>query len=65
MTFKHLDNIAVVFADVSAMIIVSLLSWLMFDLEVGQGQGACLGFEFAPLLAPADCTYPRFHLCLY
>jgi len=52
MTFKHLDNIAVVFADVSAMIIVSLLSWLMFDLE--------LTFTF--VLGAAICIIA---LCLY
>jgi len=45
MTFKHLDNIAVVFADVSAMIYVSVVSWLCFGLELTPfflgGVGLC------------------------
>jgi solute carrier family 35 (UDP-sugar transporter), member A1/2/3 len=34
MTFKHVDNIAVVFADCSAMIYVSIVSWLCFGLKL-------------------------------
>jgi len=34
MTFKHLDNIAVVFADVSAMLVVAIISWCFFDFQL-------------------------------
>ena len=32
--FKHLDNIVVVFCDVSATIVVAVFSFLLFDLQV-------------------------------
>ena len=34
MTFKHIDNVAVVFADCSAMIYVSIVSWFCFGLQL-------------------------------
>ena len=34
MTFKHLDNIVLVFCDVGMMVIITVVSWFVFDLKL-------------------------------